>query len=142
MSGSEICMKTIKAQASDGKVKLSQAAVGLNAVFRIFALWGCTPEQVQAILQVSRAAYYKYRENPASAKLTDDQLERISYVLNIHSALRIVFSNPENVYGFMKMRNNNPYFEGKTPLELIATGSFGGLYEVFKRIDALRGGRW
>tara|TARA_R110000803_G_scaffold90248_1_gene157550 strand:- start:5671 stop:5877 length:207 start_codon:yes stop_codon:yes gene_type:complete len=32
---------------------------------------------------------------------------------NIHQSLKEVFSNPENVYGFMNMQNSNPYFNGK-----------------------------
>ena len=54
----------------------------------------------------------------------------------------MVFTNPDNVYGFMKMVNNNPYFNGRTPLSLIATGQFGALYEVAKRVDSMRSGQW
>ncbi len=124
------------------KPKASKASVGLKAVFTIFAKWGCSNEQIQHILRISRAAFYKYREQPESARLSEDQLERISYVLNIHATLRMVFSNNENIYGYMKMPNHNPYFEGKAPLDIISSGSFGSLYEVFKRIDSMRGGQW
>ena len=118
------------------------AGVGLKTALTILDKWGCTAEQVQKILQVSRPAYYKYRKNPDQANLTQDQVERISYLLNIHASLRTLFENPKNVYGFMSLKNDNPYFNGKTPLELIGTGQFAALYETFKRIDALRGGLW
>lgn len=126
-------------RAYDGK---RQAGIGLKAALRILEKWGATPDQVQKILRISRAAYYKYRDIPESASLDSDQLERISYLLNIHAALRTLFENPENVYGFMGMANHNPYFNGRAPLELIATGQLGVLYETFKRVDALRGGLW
>ena len=58
----------------------------------------------------------------------------------MHSALRIVFSNPENTYGFMSMKNNNAFFNGATPLSIIENGDFGSLHEVAKRVDVLRGG--
>ena len=48
----------------------------------------------------------------------------------------------ERFANVQRMANHNPYFNGKTPLSLIATGSFGALYEVYKRIDAMRGGQW
>ncbi|TCV99825.1 MbcA/ParS/Xre antitoxin family protein [Biostraticola tofi] len=118
------------------------AAVGLKTAMVILDKWGCTPEQAQAILQVSKASYYKFKKDPASASLTQDQLERLSYLLNIHGALRTLFENPENVYGFMSMKNHNPYFNGRAPIEVISGGSFGALYEVHKRVDALRGGQW
>ncbi|MFT5758643.1 MAG: hypothetical protein ACI9LM_003389 [Alteromonadaceae bacterium] len=120
----------------------SKSAVGLKTAFNILAKWQCSNEQMQHILRVSRAAFYKYREQPASARLSDDQLERISYILNIHATLRVVFSNSENVYGYMKMANGNPYFSGRTPLDIISSGSFASLYEVFKQVDVMRGGQW
>src|SRR5690606_2671142 len=112
------------------------ANTGLKAALNILSRWGCTPEQCQAILQVSRTAFFKYRKEPEAANLTHDQVERISLLLNIHAALRTIFENPENVYGFMAMENDNPFFNGKTPLEIISRGSFAALYETFKRIDA------
>ena len=88
---------------------------------------------------MKRSTFYKYREGGDRPQLTGDQLERISYILNIHAALRVLFDNPENVYGFMSMENHNPYFNGRSPLDIIATGNFGALYETARRIDALRG---
>ncbi|QWA08864.1 DUF2384 domain-containing protein [Sodalis ligni] len=122
--------------------KKRAAAVGLKTAMSILEKWGSTPEQMQAILQMSKASFYKLRKDPAAAQLSHDQFERISYLLNIHGALRTLFENPENVYGFMAMKNHTPYFNGQAPLELIGTGHFGTLYEVYKHIDALRGGIW
>lgn len=124
------------------KSDAERAKVGLKAVLNILDKWQSTPQQAQEILQVSKATYYKLKKDSTGVKLSHDQFERLSYILNIHSALRILFNNPENYYGFMRMPNQNPYFNGKTPLEIIATGSFGALYEVHQRIDALRGGSW
>lgn len=115
---------------------------GLRAALNILDKWGCTADQGQAILRLPKATYYKYRNDPEGARLDKDQLTRISYLLNMHQALRIIFENPENVYGFMSKQNHNPYFHGRAPLEVIETGDFGALYETFKRIDTLRGGLW
>ena len=133
-------MKALPALDIQDARKLS--ATGLKVVLNILEKWGCTAEQVQAILRISRPAFYKYRKKPEDASLNQDQLERLSYLLNIHGSLRIIFENPDNVYGFMSMPNDNPFFNGKSPLSLISTGSFAALYETFKRIDALRGGLW
>ena len=117
----------------------SADATAIKAAFTILDRWGASAEQQQSILQLAKATYYKHRSG-GEPKLTGDQLTRISYLLNIHAALRTVFENPDNVYGFMKMENHNPYFNGQTPLALISSGDFGALYEVARRIDALRGG--
>lgn len=108
----------------------------------ILEKWGCTAIQKQAIMGIKKGSFNRYQKDLDTVSLSDDQLERISYLTNIHQALRTVFSNPDNVYGFMSMNNNNPYFNGRTPLSIISTGQFGALYEVFKRIDSMRNGQW
>lgn len=114
----------------------------IGTCFNILDKWGCNPDQCAAILGLPRATMYKYRKDTATAKLSRDQIERASYVLNIHAALRLIFSNPENQYGFMKLKNGNAYFNGASPMDLIGAGSFAALYETFCRIDAMRGARW
>ncbi len=34
------------------------------------------------------------------------------------------------------------FFNGKTPLDIISTGLFGNLYEVYRRIDSMRNRQW
>lgn len=46
--------------------------------------------------------------------LSQDQVMRLSLLMNIHGAIRLRFSNPENVYGFMSMMNQNPASEVKS----------------------------
>lgn len=71
-------------------------------------------------------------------ELNNEPLERISCLLNIHHALRYMFSNPENVKNFIRMKNHNDFFAGRTPLEIIEHGSFLELNQVAKRINALQ----
>lgn len=123
----------------DGRADGSPELVAVRTAMKIMDKWGCSPEQQQNILQLPKATFYKYKGDANKASLSKDQLTRISYLLNIHAALRIVFSNPENVYGFMKMSNHNSFFNGSSPLSLIEDGDFGRLYEVAKRVDVLRG---
>lgn len=118
------------------------SAIGLKTVFVILERWTMSAEQQMQVLQLSRSAYYKHKKDPSGASLSRDQLLRISYLLNIHAALRTLFDNPENQQGFMAMPNQHPFFNGATPLQLIGTGDFGALYEVHKHIDGLRGGLW
>lgn len=122
----------------------ASAAAGLKTAVAILEKWGASGEQGAAILRVSRSTYARAkRRDPAwEVSLDTDQLTRISLVLNIHSALRLVFENPENLYGFMAMANHNAFFHGRTPLDVIAQGDFVSLYETFKRIDTLRGAGW
>ncbi|MNJ38016.1 hypothetical protein D3C77_328530 [compost metagenome] len=115
--------------------------IAVRAAMKILDRWHASAEQQQNILQLSKATFYRYRnEETKTASLSHDQLTRISYLLNMHSALRIVFTNPDNIYGFMSMENHNAFFNGATPLSIIEGGNFGNLHEVAKRVDVLRGG--
>lgn len=120
------------------------AATGLRAAVTILDRWGATGEQGEAILRVSHSTYAraKRKDGLQAINLDRDQLTRASLVLNIHAALRMVFDNPDNLYGFMRMPNDNEFFFGRSPLEVMGSGDMVAVYETFKRIDVLRGSQW
>jgi hypothetical protein len=122
----------------------SQCVTGLRAALGILEKWRASSDQAGRILRISRSTYTRAKQSDTqwSVNLDADQMQRISLVLNIHAALRIVFDNPENVYGFISLENHNEFFNGRTPLELLSQGDMIALYETFKRIDALRGAQW
>lgn len=128
----------MEARLSASPEKMSTS---LRVAVNILRKWGMTTEQMTTILGVSSASINRVK-NKSVISLTRDQLERISYVLNIHAALKLVFDNPENTYNFVNMANHNPYFNGATPMSIMLNGSMASLYETHKRIDALRGAGW
>lgn len=116
--------------------------IALKVVLNILKKWECSEQEKMAILGVGRSTLHKYQANPEAARMTPDLLERISYILNIHQALGILFDNDENVYGFVRMPNHNYYFNGTTPMDMMRSGLSSSLYEVHRQLDALRGGQW
>jgi hypothetical protein len=121
-----------------------QCVTGLRAAVGILEKWGASSDQACRILRISRSTYTRARQRDPdwAVALDADQMQRISFVLNIHAALRLVFDNPENVYGFPSMANDNEFFNGRSPLEIMAQGDMIALYETFRRIDVLRGAQW
>lgn len=121
-----------------------QCTAGLRAAVSILEKWRATTEQTCNILRISRSTHARARVQSGAwaVSLDTDQLQRISFVLNIHAALRLLFDNPENLYGFVSMANRNEFFNGRAPLEVMAQGDMVSLYETFRRIDSLRGGQW
>ncbi len=49
-------------------------------------------------------------------------MQCISLVLNIHSTLRLIFDNPDNIYGFVGIEDDNGFLNGRSPLEVMAQG--------------------
>jgi hypothetical protein len=121
-----------------------QCVAGLCTGVGILDKWSASSEQACNILRISRSTYTRTKQRAAgwSISLDADQMQRISFVLNIHAALRQIFDNPQNVYGFPSMPNNNDFFNGRAPLEIMAQGDMISLYETYRRIDSLRGAQW
>lgn len=124
------------------KVSDHDTRVGLKVVLNILQKWSCSEAEKQALLGVKRSTLHKYQDDPLSARVSADLTERVSYLLNIHQALRILFSNPENVYGFVRLLNNGHPFNGLSPMQYMQSGRCATLYEVFRHLDGLRGGQW
>lgn len=117
-----------------------QCVTGLRTAMSVLDKWRASPEQACRILRISNSTYTHAKQcDPAQPiDLNSDQLHRISIVLNIHATLRTVFNNPDNVYGFPSMGNRNEFFNGRSPLEIMAQGDITAIYETLKQIDTLR----
>ena len=116
--------------------------IGLRTAITILTGWKASPDQIQKILGISRHALDRANAGNPPPKLDGEQVERISIVLNIHAALRTLFENPANVYGFMARPNGNEFFDGRAPLDVIAQGSMQDLVETHRRIEGLLNGIW
>ena len=119
----------------------NHSAIGLCAAINILDKWSASVKQASLILRISPStiAHAKNKENTEWTEDLDiDVMQRISLVLNIHSALRLIFDNPENVYSFVGMKNDNEFFNERAPLDIMAQGDLVSLYETFKQIESLR----
>ncbi|GEM78745.1 DUF2384 domain-containing protein [Vibrio superstes] len=104
----------------------SKAIKGLKAALKTLELWGCSDSQKEVILG-----------GLTGGEVSSEQLVRISYILNIHCCLKTIFKNPQNIYGFMSMKNNNSFFEGRTALNVIESGRVEDLERVAKHLDGM-----
>lgn len=114
--------------------------VALDAFFRLVDFWGLTVAQAMILLGVTSRSTYMSWKAKVPARLAPDAMERISYLLGIHKALRILFSrNEQSVREWVKAPNNNPLFGGRPALERMLSGRVADLYEVRRFLDAQRG---
>lgn len=116
-----------------------QQAVGLRAACRVLDGWCANRRQICSILRISPSSVQRIAREPgAMVRLDADQQQRVSLVLNIHASLRNVFQNQSNVRGFPALKNDNDFFGGRSPLEMMAQGDLILLYEAYKHIDQLQ----
>lgn len=116
--------------------------IGLRVAVTILERWQANQKQIQRVLRISRPVLHRAKAGATASRLDCDQLDRISMVLNMHATMRTIFENPQNVYGFMGFKNDNEFFNGRAPLDVIAQGNMLALIETYRRIDGMRNGLW
>src|ERR1700761_9648563 len=90
-----------------------------RAFSNIAAAWKMDlAEQRAAMGGVSRQTIYNWREQPDRARLSDDQLDRVSCLLGIYKALHILFTRPEQADSLIRRPNAAPPFGGKSAAEV------------------------
>lgn len=114
--------------------------VALKFFFNVMELWGCTPTQQRILLGgIGNTTYHKYKKLPG-VRLPHDTLERISYLMGIHKALRILFSgHPEKAYEWVCKANAAPPFNGQSALEYMLHGRVVDLADTRRYLDSVRG---
>ena len=113
-----------------------EAAAMFRATLNLFRLWGVTDEQA-ATCSTCRAA-----PSPAGRRarwrIGRDGRARLSNLMGIHKALRIVFAEPARGYAWIKAPNDA--FAGRSALEVMLGGELTDLMRVRRYLDAERGG--
>ena len=118
--------------------RLSPSAV--RAFLKIRELWELRDEDARAFLGgMSNGAFYELkRKTPAT--LDQDRVTRISVLIGIFKALNVLYSK-KLADRWIQLPNDNPMFEGGTPLAYMLRGGLPGMLRVRQLVDSRRGGR-
>jgi hypothetical protein len=117
--------------------RLSPAAV--RGFFNIVALWAIRDDDAKVLLGgLSNGPYYEMKKNPDRV-LDTDRLLRISYLIGIFKALRILYSK-KLADQWVQLPNTNRIFGGQTPLAYMIKGGLPAMQTVRRLLDARRGG--
>jgi hypothetical protein len=125
-----------EATATDSVHPLDYGAAK-RAFFRIMQAWDIGDAEARLLLGApSRSTFYNYKRGEGGA-LSADTLERVSYVLGIYKALKLLFPNPQQADGWMRKRN--AAFGGRSALDHALGGKVVDLASVRAYLDAVRG---
>ena len=95
---------TAQKAMKEGAIDPSKA---LPVVFRILDKWQCNTDEQLTLLGISsRSTLNKYKESNGGIRLSVDMQERMSYLLNIHKSLRVLFSADDSIYGWVRKPNS------------------------------------
>lgn len=115
-----------------------KSAIALKAFFNIAQKWELTSEQERILLGISISTLYHWKSKKQGT-LSTDTLERISYILGIYKALRILLPTEDAANKWIKKPNTAPLFNGKSALEKLLQGHVVDLADVRRYLDAERG---
>jgi len=108
----------------------------LRAVINLFAKWQITDEDAAILLDLPVRTYRRWKAGQPG-RLNRDLKARLSNLLGIHKALRIIFVDPNRTYGWIKAANTA--FDGRSALDVMLGGELTDLMRVRRYVDAERG---
>lgn len=119
--------------------RLRLSAPALKAFFSMMARWKVRDEDARALLGgVSNGPFYEMKRKPERV-LDADRLLRVSYLIGIFKALRILHGDAV-ADEWIRLPNQNAIFGGETPLSYMIRGGLPAMQTVRRLLDARRAG--
>ncbi len=118
-------------------VTQDEAAAMFRAALNLFGKWELTDEQAGTLLDMPVRSFRRWKaEGPG--RISRDGRARLSNLMGIHKALRIIFSEPQRGYAWI--RTGNSAFAGASALDVMLGGELTDIMRVRRYLDAERGG--
>lgn len=109
-----------------------------RACLRLFSLWGISDKDAAVLVGgISPKTLQRWRKQEYS-KLSIDQGDRLSNLLAIHKALRVLFREPKQCYQWIS--KDNKAFVGASALQVMLRGHLHDIARVRYYLDSVRGG--
>ena len=107
-----------------------------RAVLNLLAKWDLTDEQASTLLDMPLRTFRRWKAGQPG-RLDRDGKARLSNLLGVHKALRVLFREPDRGYRWIKAPNET--FGGASALEVMLRGELTDLMRVRRYLDSERG---
>jgi uncharacterized protein (DUF2384 family) len=114
-----------------------EAAAMFRAAVTLLRLWDITDEQAAILLDLPLRTYRRWKAGYLG-RIARDGKARLSNIMGIHKALRIIFREPQRAYAWIKAPNTA--FGGRTALDIMLGGELTDLMRIRRYLDSERGG--
>ena len=118
-------------------ISQEEAAAVFRAAINLFKRWELTDEQAGTLLDLPNRTYARWKAGE-QGRIDRDTRARLSNLMGIHKALRIIFHEAER--GNRWIRAANETFGGRSALDVMLGGELTDLMRVRRFLDAERGG--
>lgn len=119
------------------EVSARDAEIGARAVVALFRHWQISDADACCLLGgISTATYNRWKRG-AVGRISTDLKTRLSVLLGIHKALRLIFSDNSRAYAWIGQPNRD--FAGDRALDVMLRGQITDLLRVRHYLDTVRG---
>ena len=132
-----LSIDTAPADFTPAPITPAEAAAMFRAALNLFRLWGLTDHQAATLLDLPLRTYRRWKAD-GPGRMGRDGKARLSNLMGIHKALRIIFREPQRGYDWIAKPNDA--FAGRSALEVMLGGELTDLMRVRRYLDAERGG--
>jgi Protein of unknown function (DUF2384) len=115
----------------------AEAGAMFRAALNLFERWAITDEQAATLLDMPVRTYRRWKAGD-QGRIDRDGKARLSNLMGIHKALRIILSDAASGYRWIKAPNGA--FGGQSALSIMLGGELTDLMRVRRYLDAERGG--
>jgi hypothetical protein len=136
MRSSVVTLPVEVPHAELGQITQAEAGAMFRAALNLFRLWGVADEQAAVLLDMPVRTFRRWKAEGAG-RLGRDGRARLSNLMGIHKALRLIFREPQRGYEWIKA--SNTAFAGRSALEVMLGGELTDLMRVRRYLDAERG---
>lgn len=109
-----------------------------RAVIALFARWNVSDVDAATILGGLAAKTFRRWKDGDYGRVNRDLADRMSNLLGIHKALRIIFSEPARGYEWVQA--DNKAFGGNSALTILKQGGMEDIIRIRRYLDSVRGG--
>ena len=107
-----------------------------RACLNLFRLWKVSDTEASVLLDLPPRTFARWKTG-AIGRIGRDQKARLSNLMGIHKALRLIFREPERSHDWPRLPNRA--FDGHSALDIMLGGELTGLMRVRRYLDAERG---
>ena len=129
-------IQTNAPEFSPDPISDAEGAAMFRAAVNLFRLWQLTDEQAATLLDLPLTTYRRWKAG-SLGRIGRDGKARLSNLIGIHKALRIIFTEKQRGYDWIKAPN--AAFAGRSALQVMLGGELSDLMRVRRYLDAERG---
>jgi len=114
----------------------AEAEAMFRACLNLFRLWKISDSEAAILLDLPPRTFARWKTGTVG-RIGRDQKARLSNLMGIHKALRLIFREPERCYAWPRLPND--VFDGRSALQIMLGGELTDLMRVRRYLDAERG---